>query len=232
MKAQGFPFVSYVFYKVAPEWYHLERVERERTKNHFGRVLTDFERQLFLRAYSTVGFRAEADMMVWRAADALDDLREMTTALRETALGRYLVEPYSYLSIAAAGAAPHGTPHGTPHPFADGRADGSQAARYLVLRPVTVTREWHVAGSDAQREVVNEAKAIAAQYPSVRVHATCALDDHDFILACEADDLRDVLAFTAALRRSELGRYTERDTPAFTCVGASVWEMLDALGRA
>ena len=64
-------FVNYLFYKVRPEWRHLDRTERERGKGDFAEVLQQNSRRMILRTYSTVGTRADTDMMLWRVCDNL-----------------------------------------------------------------------------------------------------------------------------------------------------------------
>ena len=57
------------------------------------------------------------------------------------------------------------------------------------------------------------------------------LDDQEFVLAFESDEPLDFLDLVMELRSSEASRYTERETPIFTCILSTPEHMVDALGR-
>ena len=75
---------------------------------------------------------------------------------------------------------------------------------------------------------------IGRQYPSIRLNTTYSygLDDQEFIVAFEGDNPADFLDLVMELRESKASSYTLRDTPTFTCVQMSLWDMLDTLGGA
>src|SRR5690348_9231856 len=82
-------FVQYLFLKADPAWRRLPEEERERGKREFARVVEQTQ-GVKTFAYSTLGLKAEADLMLWRIADSLEVLQEMTSLLLRTGLGRYL----------------------------------------------------------------------------------------------------------------------------------------------
>ena len=74
---------------------------------------------------------------------------------------------------------------------------------------------------------------IGHKYPNVKIHTTYSygLDDQEFVLAFETDDLEDFLNLVEDLRFTETRKYTLRDTPIFTCRAMpSFHALLDALG--
>jgi chlorite dismutase len=56
------------------------------------------------------------------------------------------------------------------------------------------------------------------------------LDDQEFVLSFEADDPLDFLDLVMELRPSEASRYTDKETPIFTCILSTPESMLEALG--
>src|SRR5438105_15347190 len=82
--------------------------------------------------------------------------------------------------------------------------------------------------------MMNEHIRIGHEYPSVRIHTSYSfgLDDQEFVLAFESDSPAEFLDLVMELRESEASSYTLRDTPTFTCVQMSLWDMLDTLGGA
>src|SRR5207245_10496042 len=75
---------------------------------------------------------------------------------------------------------------------------------------------------------------IGRTYPASRLNRTdpYGLDDQEFIVAFEGDNPADFLDLVMELRESQASSYTLRDTPTFTCVQMSLWDMLDTLGGA
>jgi len=70
---------------------------------------------------------------------------------------------------------------------------------------------------------------IGHKYPGVDIHTgySFGLDDMEFILGFEADTPAEFLDLVQELRPTEASRYTERETPIFTCVRASARRVLD-----
>src|SRR5690242_21669175 len=73
-------FVQYLFFKADPAWRRLPEEERERGKREFARVI---EQAAGVKtfAYSTLGLKADTDLMLWRIADSLEELQDMTSLL-------------------------------------------------------------------------------------------------------------------------------------------------------
>src|SRR5260221_13416300 len=87
----------------------------------------------------------------------------------------------------------------------------------------------------AERQtMMDEHVRIGRKYPSIRLNTTYSygLDDQEFIVAFEGDEPADFLDLVMELRESQASSYTLRDTPTFTCVQMSLWDMLDTLGGA
>src|SRR3989442_8392551 len=82
--------------------------------------------------------------------------------------------------------------------------------------------------------MMDEHVRIGRKYPSIRLNTTYSygLDDQEFIVAFEGDEPAEFLDLVMELRESEASSYTLRDTPTFTCVQMSLWDMLDTLGGA
>jgi chlorite dismutase len=223
-------FVNYLFYKVMPQWRHLDRTERERGKADFAEILQQYSRRMILRTYSTVGTRADTDVMLWRVCDDLETLREMTTALNSTSLAKYLTTPYSYLAMTQTLIDVDQPRHPDSE---DARLEVVPGkAKYLFVYPFVKAREWYLLSKDVRQGMVDEHLAIGHKYPSVKIN-TCysfGLDDQEFVVAFESDEPANFLGLVMELRESEASRYTVRDTPTFTCIAMGVWEMLDALG--
>src|SRR5256885_1672017 len=86
----------------------------------------------------------------------------------------------------------------------------------------------------ARQPMMDEHVRIGRKSPSIRLNTTYSygLDDQEFIVAFEGDNPADFLDLVMELRESQASSYTLRDTPTFTCVQMSLWDMLDTLGGA
>ena len=73
---------------------------------------------------------------------------------------------------------------------------------------------------------------IGHKYPSVQIHTgySFGLDDQEFVLAFETDQPADFSDLVMELRSSEASRYTELETPIFTCIATSIDQFLTLLG--
>ena len=72
---------------------------------------------------------------------------------------------------------------------------------------------------------------VGKEYPNVDNHTTYCfgLDDQEFVVAFDTDDVGAFLDLVQRLRTTESSACTERDTPSFTCLATSVERALGAL---
>ena len=55
------------------------------------------------------------------------------------------------------------------------------------------------------------------------------MDDQDFVVAFETDEPKDFLDLVMELRETESSKYTQRDTPIFTCIQMPMERILEQL---
>ena len=222
--------VKYNFYAVEPEWRRLPEADRERGKAEFMAVVDEFSSHMFLRSYCLVGLRHDADFLLWQACDTLEELQEMAIRLRSTHLGRYLQQPYSYLSMTRRSQYVEGHRH-VGQEGAHVRLHPGDAG-YFIVYPFVKTHDWYQLPQEERQQMMNEHFLVGHKYPSVKINTTYSfgLDDNDFVVAFETDSPDDFLELVMELRSSRARPYTERDTPIFTCIHRPLKETLDALG--
>ncbi len=225
-------YVNFVFFKVDPAWRRLPAAERENGKVQFCKVATEWgtSGRMNVLAYSTVGMRADADIMLWRICYNLEELQEMTTALLATPLGHYLHTPHSLLSMTKR------STYIIEHQH-EGQMDSRGTLqpgkyKYLFVYAFVKSRQWYRMSLPARQGMMNEHIAIGHKYPSVKLNTTYSfgLDDQEFVVAFESDKPEDFLDLVMELRESEASLYTVRDTPIFTCLLKDIKSTLDTLG--
>src|SRR5213078_1064060 len=162
----------------------------------------------------------------------LDALVELQTALNRTDLGGYLAIPYSYLAMTRRSIYEFPAPPDQVHE--QRLVIQPSAAKYLFVYPFIKTRAWYALPKVERQTMMDEHVRVGRKYPSIRLNTTYSygLDDQEFIVAFEGDDPAEFLDLVMELRESQASSYTLRDTPTFTCVQMSLWDMLDTLGGA
>lgn len=218
----------YLTIAVTPEWRRLERAERAAHKRELARAAEmDGVR---VHAYSLVGTRADADLLVWIVADDLEPIRELETRLAATRLWAYSTRPYAYL------AARRRSPYLAEHAHA-----GSEHARstpgpvgdkpYLVLYPMVKKRSWYALPVQERTRIMAKHFEVGHRYPDVRIHTgySFGIDDQEFVVCFEVDDLRRFLSLVADLRETEASSYTERETPILVGAAMPLERALDAI---
>lgn len=222
--------VNFAFYKVDPAWRRLPKEEREASKKEFGAAVEEWRQRMLLIPYSTVGLRPETDFMLWRIAESLDLLQEMSRALNKTALGAYLTTPYSFVAMTKRSI--YVDKH--VHPGQEGRRAAIVPGeyRYLFVYPFVKTRDWFLLPIEQRQEMMDVHIKVGHQFPSVKLNTTYSfgLDDQEFVVAFESDKPGDFVDLVMALRETEGSRFTLRDTPIITCIRKPIHETLDDLG--
>lgn len=223
-------FVKYTFYRARPEWRLLPVDEKKGQKAEFATLLHDLEDEVVLRTYSLVGIRADADLMIWTIDPRLETFRDLARRVASTGLGHYLDTSYAYL-----GATRPSEYFGGASPASEERAATKvlpKGQRYLFVYPFWKKREWYSIPFERRQEMMRDHFKIGHKYPNVKIHTAYSfgLDDPEFVLSFEADEPLDFLDLVMDLRPSEASKYTERETPIFTCLLSTPEQMLDALG--
>ena len=81
-------------------------------------------------------------------------------------------------------------------------------------------RVWYRLPYERRKAMMIEHFTIGHRYPQVKINTAYSfgLDDQEFVVAFECDEPSAFLDLVMELRESQASRYTERETPIFTCV--------------
>jgi chlorite dismutase len=214
-------FVKYTFLKVDPAWRRLDDAERARGKREFLAACEDFAAERLLRAFSLVGTRGDADMMLLTQATNLERIHEFHVVLAQSGLMKWCETPYSYLALTK------------PSEYSDeSRLEVRPAhSKYLFVYPFVKTREWYRLAPDERWKIMQEHIKVGREYPQIDLNTSYSfgLDDQEFVVAFETDEPAAFLDLVQRLRTTEASAFTKRDTPTFTCVACSIERALNAL---
>ena len=223
--------VSFTFYKVAPAWRHCPAAERAEHRREFTETLARWNVCGSMRAvcYSTVGMRADCDLMLWRICYSLEELQGMTSELLATRLGAHL--QCTHLLLGMTRRSRYMITH-ERHKQVDLRAIHAGEHKYLFLYPLVKSAQWYMLDPDQRQIIVNEQIKVLGEYPRLKMNVVYCygMDDQDFILAFESDSPEELMDMALAMRETESHRYNQKNWPHFTCVRTTPEEMLERLG--
>jgi chlorite dismutase len=178
--------------------------------------------------YSMIGLQAGIDLLLWRTGPALDRLEEAAAAILRSSFGGWLVVRESFLG--RTGSSQYVA---RPSPQEQAILEGERL-RYLIAYPFTKSTDWYLMSREARQGVMNEHIRVGRAFPQVRqlLAYSFGLDDPDFLVAYETDDLVAFGDLVHALRATEARRSTVRDTPILAAVQRPIDEILGLLGAA
>jgi chlorite dismutase len=161
---------------------------------------------------------AGSDLLVWCALEA-DDPKAVSTFFehmaRATAPYRHLLQPVNSL-------------WGFTRPSQYTKARSTQEIdpfdnsrkRYLIMYPFTKTAEWYLMSREARQGMMNEHIRIGKQYEEIKqlLLYSFGLQDQEFVVVYETDDLPRFSDLVNELRDTEGRRYTLQDSPVYTAI--------------
>jgi chlorite dismutase len=158
-----------------------------------------------LYAYALTGFRSDADLGFWIAADSAEAFQTAAASLHKTGL-----EPASSL---------WGFVRPSQYTGRDGtsvRVPGRRR-RFLVVYPFSKTHEWYQLSAEDRRAMMMEHARLGHRFEEIEqllLYCT-GLADWEFVVGYETDDLARFSELVTVLRSTAGRPYTLRDTPTF-----------------
>ena len=208
-----------------PAWRRLPRQERGADIDAFCTAWTAADSRLLQLSYSTIGLRAEGEMLLWRMADRVEGVEETAAELLSAGIGRWMTPTISMLGMTR------------PSQYVKRPTTQEQSlfsgerSRYLVVYPFVKSTEWYLTSAEERQEVMRGHMRVGHAYPQVRqlLAYSFGLDDQEFIVAYETDDLVAFQDLVRDLRATESRRSTIRDTPIVTGIHRPLGEILGLL---
>jgi chlorite dismutase len=218
-------FVHALALGLDPAWRRLESEERCQTADELVAAVRQ-ESDVRTHTYSMVGLQAGADLLLWSLGPSLDALEERSAAVLRTGMGRWMAVSESLLGVIQPSQYVK-----KPTPQEQSLFSGERS-RYLVVYPFTKSAEWYLLDREERQRIMNEHMKVGHTYPEVRqlLANSFGLDDMDFLVAYETDDLPRFSELVRALRGTESRRSTVRDTPILVGIHRPIEEITELLG--
>ncbi|HLH62083.1 MAG TPA: chlorite dismutase family protein [Ktedonobacteraceae bacterium] len=221
--------VRFTFYKLDPQWQLLPLEQRQQGKQELLQIFEEHAEHALMRSYALYGLRSDCDFMLWQATYDVSDLQGISSKIRRGIMGPYLRETHAFLSMTKRSVYVGKNARGAHDPRL---VITPEDKKYLFVYPFVKTRPWYALPLEERKRMMNEHIRMGLKYPSVSLNTTYSfgLDDQEFVVAFETDNISDFLDLVQELRETEASRYTLRDTPMFTCVAQPLDEILEAIG--
>jgi peroxiredoxin len=174
-------------------------------------------------SYDVQGLRADADYMFWWIAESPDDLQEMYARFRRTGLGRASEPVWSVMALHR------------PAEFNKSHVPaflaGEEPGNYVCVYPFVRSLEWYLLDDGERRQMLAEHGKMAREYPDVRANtvACFALNDYEWMLAFEANELHRIVDLMRHLRGAKARLHTREEIPFYTGRRKPVSELVAAL---
>lgn len=175
-------------------------------------LLKEFgDRGVSLRgSYSTAGFRADADLMLWLVGSEPDILQDLLVEFRRTAIGRVTELTHSFMGVVK--------PAEFTADHAPAFVKGDPPRRFLCVYPFVRTPEWYLLASEERAAMLREHGEVGREFPDVLANTTSAfgIGDWEWILAFEAERLDRLVDCIRRLRDARARLYTKVEVPFVT----------------
>jgi hydrogen peroxide-dependent heme synthase len=160
--------------------------------------------------YDIQGLRADADFMFWWIAPTSDDLQDLYVRFRRTRLGRCSQPVWSVMALHRP--AEFNKSH-IPAFLAE-----EEPRAYVSVYPFVRSYQWYLLDPAERRRLLAEHGMMAREYPDVRSNtvACFSLNDYEWILAFEADELHRIVDLMRHLRGAEARLHTRVEIPFYT----------------
>ena len=218
-------FVHAWLLRLDPAWRRRSAEERRSDLDAFCAAAGRAEKQLMQHAYSTIGLRSEGDLLLWRMAESIESVEESAAELLNSGIGQWLTPTISMIGLTR------------PSQYVKRPTTQEQSlfigdrSKYLVVYPFTKSVEWYLSSAEERQAVMRGHMKVGHTYPQVRqlLAYSFGLDDQEFIVAYETDDLVAFQDLVRELRETESRRSTVRDTPIITGIHRPLGEILGLL---
>jgi chlorite dismutase len=218
-------FVHALALGLDPGWRRLPAGDRRQGADELATALC-VESEVKTHCYSMVGLQPGADLLLWSLGPSLESLEEVAARVLRSGMGRWMVVKESFLGVIQASQYVK-----KPTPQEQSLFSGARS-RYLIVYPFTKSAEWYLLDREERQRVMNGHMKVGHAFPEVRqlLANSFGLDDMDFLVAYETDDLAKFSELVRALRGTESRRSTVRDTPILTAIHRPIEQITELLG--
>jgi chlorite dismutase len=217
-------YLNFSFFKVDPKWRWLNEIGKDEAAKEFSTLVEVANTKMKVRTYSTLGLRDDAEFMLWMISESVEKMQTFTSKIYSTVLGKYLESSQIYLSASR--------PSIYSNKVIPRFATDEQPMKYVIVYPFVKSREWYLLPFEERRKMMEEHIMVGRKFPQVKLNTSYSfgIDDQDFMLAFETNDLMNFQDLIIQLRETQVSKYVIRDTPMMVCIYKGVEDIIKSLG--
>lgn len=209
-------YYAYEFFSRSPEWHGLKRAAKAVAVHRFLERTGQASPHVSASIYSLRGLRSDREILLWLWGDSLEAISDFVGPLLEAPVAPHLALVETRLATRRVSAYT-GTEEAPPPP----------ARRYLFVYPFVRTRPWYQLPPEERGRLMQGHIAAGRAFPGVLIHTgySFGLDDQDFYLAFETDNVGEFQSLLMTMRELPITGYTERDTPMYVGIRRTAEEL-------
>jgi chlorite dismutase len=171
--------------------------------------------EFFTITYSTDGIRKDCNILIFHMHKEFDKLAKRVSSIMRTSLGIRSSISNIFSGIIRK------SQYSSRIPVEDYAIIGNtKRKKYLVVYPFVKTSEWYLTEFEKRKEMMMEHVRVGNKYKEVKqlLAYSFGIDDQEFIVAYETDDLKVFQDLVMELRGTLARKFTLRDTPIITAI--------------
>lgn len=218
-------YLNFSFFKIDPKWRWLNEIGKGEAAKEFSSLIEVANTKMKVRTYSTLGLRNDSDFMLWMISDSIEKIQILASKIYSTVLGKYVELSLVYLST-------YRKSIYSNNKALPGFVTEERPMKYLIVYPFIKSREWYLLPLEDRKKMMDEHITVGRKFPQIRLNTAYSfgIDDQDFTLAFETDDLMVFQDLIIQLRETRVSRYVVKDTPMIVCLLKSIDEIIGSLG--
>lgn len=217
-------YFLFSFFKVDPKWRWMADLAKEESAKEVENIIKNSG--INFRSYSTLGLRSDADFLFWFESEQIEQIQDIMSNLYSTVFGKYIDSTQTFLSCTR------------PSQYVQKKTTSSSFVselppkKYIIVYPFIKTREWYLLPEQQRQVMMDEHIKIGQNYPQIILNTTYSfgIDDEDFMLAFECDNLVDFQSLIMDLRKTQVSRYVAKDTPMIVGIKKDIITLISSLG--
>ncbi len=219
------PYVHALALALDPAWRRLPSGERCTAGAAFLEAAAP-RSEVVTFTYSMIGLQPQVEVLLWRLGTSLEVIEESAALLLRSGMGAWMSVSRSFLGLIQSSEYVK-----RPTPQEQSLFEGERS-RYLVVYPFTKSTDWYLLDPDSRQRIMNEHMRVGHQWPQVRqlLAYSFGIDDQDFLVAYETNDLPAFSELVRRLRSTESRRATVSDTPILAGIHRPLAEIVSLLG--
>jgi chlorite dismutase len=214
---------SYIFFDTEPNLPIMDEIELAKEKQTFVTCVESYS-QVHTLAYGMLALKASMRFMLHMETDSLEIIQNLVRDLLHTPLGRYLRITQTFFGMTRPS---QYSPSHVPIEITP-----ESTRQYLIIYPFTKTIEWYLLPYEERKKMMHAHIAVGKKFSadiSQLLLYSFGIDDQEFIVSYETNTLENFQTLVMQLRETEARRYTQNDTPIFTCIYMPLAQALELI---